>query len=523
MVHIASLLRMNRQKINLKRILLHPFLFGSYFILALLGSNIEQVKTLVALRPLFVVLIGSAILLIVLRLIMKEWLRAAAAATLLLVFFFSYGHIYHYLEEYFNPLGRHRLLIPIWGVFAGVSLYWITRRQRNLSEITVLLNIISIVLLIFPLYQIASFKIRLLTVGQKPSEHLVTSSLTLPEEQPPDIYLIIVDEYTRADVLENVYKLDNTDFLQELASMDFNIIECSQSNYAQTELVLASMLNLDYLDALDERLSEDTADHALLRGLIKDSIVERTFRELGYNIVAFETGYYFSELEDADVYLTPNQSLRQSLLGGMNGFEVMLFKNSAALIISDATTLLEDFINTNHPHEIKRQQALYTLDMLARLPEEVSSPKFVFAHILVTHEPFVFGADGEALDYPDNLDNALYKKAYRDQVDFLNQQLLEVLNKIIAHSGTPPVIIIQGDTGPGRVSNDYRMAIFSAMYLPDNHDMSLPITLTPVNNFRLIFDQYFDGSLGLLEDVSLFSLYTDSFNFKPIPNTCAGE
>jgi len=85
------------------------------------------------------------------------------------------------------------------------------------------------------------------------------------------------------------------------------------------------------------------------------------------------------------------------------------------------------------------------------------------------------------------------------------------------------VIIIQGDTGPGRVSNDERMAIFSALYLPDNHNLSLPITLTPVNDFRLIFDQYFDGSLGLLEDISLFSLYTDSFNFKPIPNTCAGE
>ena len=478
---------------------------------------------LVALRPLFVVLLGSAILLIVLQLIMKDRLRAAAASTLLLVFFFSYGHVYHYLKEYFNPLSRHRLLLPIWGVLAGASLWWVARRLRNLSEITVVLNIISIILLIFPLYQIAIFKISLLSVGQKPSSQLVTSNLTLPEEQASDIYLIILDEYTRADVLENVYKLDNTDFLQELASMDFNIIECSQSNYAQTELVLASMLNLDYLDALDERFSEGTADHALLRSLIKDSLVERTFRDLGYNIVAFETGFSFSEFEDADVYLTPNQSLHQSLLGGMNAFEVMLFNSSAGLIISDATTLLSGFINTNHPHEIKRQQALYTLDMLARLPEEVPSPKFVFAHILLPHEPFVFGADGEAVDYPENLATALYKKAYKDQVYFLNQQLLAVLNKIIANSSTPPVIIIQGDTGPGRVSNADRMAIFSAMYLPDKHDLSLPITLTPVNDFRLIFDQYYNGSLELLEDISLFSLYTDPFNFKLIPNTCAGE
>ncbi|MBN2148219.1 MAG: hypothetical protein JW726_12570 [Anaerolineales bacterium] len=508
----------------MKRLALHPLLFSAYFVLALVGLNIDQVKPALILRPLLVVLLGATLLWLVLRLLLKDWRRAAIAATLLLVLFFTYGHVYNFLEQNVPFLGRHRVLLPLWIILAAGGMWLVIRQRKNLPNLTQALNLISLIALAFPLVQVSAFTISL-AAGKhtlSPSETAI-SGLRLPLEPAPDVYFIVLDEYARADVLDKVFDLDNGEFLEALTGLGFQTISCSQGNYAQTELILASILNLDYLPALDERFASNEADHALLRRLIKDSAVERAFRNLGYQIVAFETGFYFSEFEDADTYLAASRSAHQSLVAGMSSFEVLLFNSTAGLALSDATRLLPAFMDTHHPLEIKRQQVLYTLAMLPRLPQEAPSPKFVFAHILLPHEPFVFDANGEPFDPPDTLDDAQYSAAYRDQVHFLNQRLLEILGEIIASSPTPPVILLQGDTGPGRVSHAGRVQILNAIYLPGAANGSLPQTLTPVNNFRIVFDQYFGGDFGLLEDHSYFSSYDDPFNFEPIPIQCPGE
>jgi hypothetical protein len=63
------------------------------------------------------------------------------------------------------------------------------------------------------------------------------------------------------------------------------------------------------------------------------------------------------------------------------------------------------------------------------------------------------------------------------------------------------------------------MSNLSAYLLPDV-DAPLYPTLTPVNTFRIIFNEYFGQSLELLDDVSLYSEYTDPFDFRVIQNSC---
>jgi hypothetical protein len=63
------------------------------------------------------------------------------------------------------------------------------------------------------------------------------------------------------------------------------------------------------------------------------------------------------------------------------------------------------------------------------------------------------------------------------------------------------------------------MSNLSAYLLP-GVDAPLYPTLTPVNTFRIIFNEYFSQNLELLDDVSLYSDYTDPFNFRVIQNSC---
>ena len=502
----------------------HPFLFSAYFVLALLGLNVDQVRLSVVLRPLVAALLAAALLLAGLRLWLRDGRRAAILATLLLTLFFTYGHVYNALEQAGIPLGRHRVLMPLWVALAGVSAWLLVSRLRSFEQPTKALNIIALLLLLFPAWQIASYEIRGLSgEARPPAGAAMLEGLRLPEGQPaPDVYFIIMDEYTRQDVLDKVYNFDNAAFLDGLRALGFTVVECSQSNYAQTELVLTSILNMDYLDELGQFPAAST-DRTAIRHLIKESVVEGAFRSLGYSLVSFETGFNFSEFTDADVYYTTSGG--RGLLGGMNIFEVMLLRSTAGLFLLDMATVLPDFLvpDTSQPLEDKRTQILYDLEMLGRLPQEVASPKFVFVHILLPHPPFVFDAQGNPVNYPEQLDEATYAEAYRQQIAFLNARMLPLLRTILETSATPPVIILQGDTGPGRVSHAGRMAVLSAFYLPGGPSRPLEPGLTPVNDFRLVFDQYFNTNLGLLADASYFSVYTAPFEFEAIPNTCAGE
>lgn len=504
----------------MKRYPVHPFLFGVYPILALYAVNIDQVHPEVVLRPLLYALLGALVLLLILWGLLKDLPRAAILSTISLVLFFSYGHVYELLKS--TNFGRHRFLLPVWVPILSLLTWWVLKRAKDPGRVTAGLNWVGTALLIIPLVQITAYQFDVSSARGGFIEELELSSASFGDS-PPDIYHFLLDEYTREDVLDQVYDLDNSAFLGQLSEMGFAIAECSQSNYAQTELVLASLLNMKYLEGMQSTMPDLKLNKTQLRSLIQESAVLRVMDRLGYTFVAFETGYPFSEFMTADYYYSPNE-YEFDLLSGMNNFEVILLKSTAGLVLYDASRVLPSILapDFDHPQTQKRERISYKLDMLERIPREIPGPKYVFAHILLPHEPFVFGPHGEPVQYPESLDEAAYQKAYRDQVVYLNKRLIPILKRIIEHSENPPVIVLQGDTGPGRVSKERRMAILNAIYLPEGKPADFYAHISPVNTYRLIFDMHFDGELPFLDDVSYYSTYDEPFSFEVFPNQSGG-
>lgn len=507
----------------MKRFPFHTLLLGLYPVVALLAHNITQVRVSDAFTSLALTLVASLLLLVALAWVMKDWQKAGLIVTLLLLFFFSYGHIYNYLQTIsvagFSP-GRHRFFAPLWfGLLAG-GIFWIARRVRNTDTITLALNAAGLVAMIFPLIQIGVYQARAVQASSTTMTGSERSGLRLPAGTPPDIYYIVLDSYARDDVLRQEYKLDNRPFLDELAGMGFYVAACSQSNYAQTVLSLASTLNMDYLDALDAIPGTNSEDRSRAVSLLRDSLVRNSLEELGYRIVAFDSGFYQTQWENADVYL----SYQNRAVGGVNGFEALLVKNSAALLLTDAAALLPNQLvpDVNYPHKLHRQSILYTFDALASLPEEIPGPKFVFVHLVAPHEPFVFGPDGEEVLISEDAQGSVYAAGYRDQVIYLNKRLIPLVQTLIDRSATPPIILLQADHGTGRASNSKRMAILNAYYLPGEGSQLLYESISPVNTFRVILNAYFGGNYPLLEDRAYFSSYQAPYNFRLISNQREG-
>lgn len=68
-----------------------------------------------------------------------------------------------------------------------------------------------------------------------------------------------------------------------------------------------------------------------------------------------------------------------------------------------------------------------------------------------------------------------------------------------------------------------RVAILNVYYFSDGEDEWLYSSISPVNTFGGIFNQYFHADYELLEDVSYFSLYAAPFDFEIVLPTAHEE
>ena len=106
----------------------HTLLFAAYPVLAMLAYNIGEMPASDALRALLVSLAAAFLLLLVMRLILRDWVKASLVSTGALVLFFSYGHIYELVREYNLAdalLGKHKVLLPVWLILFGLWSWWV--------------------------------------------------------------------------------------------------------------------------------------------------------------------------------------------------------------------------------------------------------------------------------------------------------------------------------------------------------------------------------------------------------------
>ena len=85
-----------------KRIVLFPFLFGLYVVLSPLLTNLGEIPPAQVLRPLGILILSTALLMLVFYLISRKWHYAGYLSLLVLVFFTLYGHIVRVLQHQFS-------------------------------------------------------------------------------------------------------------------------------------------------------------------------------------------------------------------------------------------------------------------------------------------------------------------------------------------------------------------------------------------------------------------------------------
>jgi hypothetical protein len=502
----------------MRKVILHPFLFAMYPVIALFAFNMGQSRVTDALRACVVLPLMAGFLLLILGRVLKDNARAGMLVTLSFLLFFSYGHLVNRLASTrFGPFLEKTpwLIAVVYSIIFLLGVLLVVIKIKDSGNITFALNVMGLVLLVLPLYSIISFSL----ANPAPSQAAFLPATDEPEQNIippgdlPDIYYIIPDGYARSDVLARLYDLDNSEFLDYLASRGFYIASASHANYDQTALSVSSSLNYDYLDGYARELGSESQNRDVLYNAISHSRLRQVLEAAGYTIVDVNSGSPITQIKDADYYLTPSRSLL------INYFERELLAGSVI-----GRVVENDLVEQYRARMLNEFELSMNLDW-------IQSPKFVFIHLLAPHPPFVFAADGAPVEpiefimsdgsrFPGTRED--YIEGYRQQLLFINAQLQAMIEGILSQYETPPVMIIQGDHGPGAYLDWAsaadscileRTAILNAYLIPGVEAGVLYPEITPVNSFRVVLNTILGTNYTLLEDVTYMPPWEKPYDF----------
>lgn len=507
---------------------LHPFLVAAFPVLFLYADNITRVTLHQIWKPLGLAFLVTAFIFALSLLIFRNARKAALFTSATVAFFFLYRPSFVSLQE--MPalvkfgLNRHRQLAALFLlVLAGIAIL-LFRNKKPFLKLTYVLNVTALFLVLPSLFTISWQGIKKFS-GESSVQSQAIKTKPLPANAP-DIYYIVPDGYARQDVLQTVFNFNNQPFLDALKARGFYVASQSTSNYNQTILSLASSLNYNYLQALPEfPLLQKADDYETITGLIKRSRTRKELASYGYKFLNIASGFFATEVEDADYYWQSHLSIF------FDEFEEALLN----------TTPLPDFViyfmSKEYFYDLHRKMILFSFEKLPEITK-VASPKFAFVHIISPHAPFVFDSVGNFVhinrpfSYWDGTHYlsrggsiAEYKKGYRNQVAYMNKLLLASIDSILAHSKKPPVILLQGDHS-ARIGMDWdhpektRHAevhdILNAFYFPGKDTTGLYPEITPVNNFRMVLNKYFNANLPLLPDKNYYSGWDKRYEFTDV-------
>lgn len=466
------------------------FIMAIYPITSLWAENFQQVKPDVILRPIVFSILISLGIYYGLVSIFKDKFKAGAVGTLVIFLFLNYGRTYSALMEnnqWFKSQGRLTHLYLILSFLLISYIFLKIYENTNIFDTTALTGI-CVALLFLPIFQIG----KLIVQEQNPYIPVDLELSSAIEDQPlPDIYHIIVDAYSRQDYLAQV-GFDNSDFINFLKGQGFYVADCSKSNYSRTALSLASTLNLDYLWRIFPDKNVHDRDDTAIYSALSNNLVHNQLRNLGYQFITTENGYPWSEhTKYADLLV--RQAKPDFLKPYFVPLENMFVQSTALRLITDFINF-DELFNGYLINGLHYEQVQYSLSYLENIPA-IPGPKYVYYHVTVPHYPYIFSPDGSIAPPLTGI------QGYIRNIQFINRALKPLLSNIIEQSEVPPVIIIQGDHGY-MLDSENRFLILYAIYLPYGNPELYP-SISPVNTYRIIFNQLFHTNFALLNDKSI--------------------
>jgi hypothetical protein len=472
---------------------IYPFLFALYPVLSLYLRNIREVMPARVLPALGVSLAIAIVVWPVTGMAARRDGKRSLLLFFFLVLFHFYGVYYGWIAGLLpddpGPLLSHAIAFILPG---GLWLFLsraVIRSNRSFATCNRVLQLAVIFLVLWNGIGILVYHGRSF-FSQRRLPRLESS---LPKDphgltHRPDIYCFVLDEFASLESARSLFRYDNSMFAETLRQQGFFVAQNSRSRFRLTEPAIAAILNLGVCDDKKDPFS-----------LIRRNAVASFLKRNGYRIIEFSLQpAMFMEAADQRFHY----SLRHASIF-FDDFYRLLFERSLLRFLPDRWRRQK----TNFSRYYRER----VLQVFEKLPDVLKSPgpKFVFAHIFCPHEPFVFDARGGTVPSAHFWDHG-DPRYYLQQYMFISRKMTETTALILEESAAPPVILIQSDHGyrgslrlgkqKSKIPWAESVKVFNALYLPGADPEQIEPSLSPLDNFRLVFNLYFGGHYPLLKN-----------------------
>jgi len=490
-------------------------------------TNVNEAYFTVTFASLLLTALYMCVIYLILRIIFRNDHKSTLMSFIVILITFSHGHFKNIIGDFTILIGSlhfgvDKMLFTIWGLILVGSFVFLLVTKSKLIFVTKLLNVVIGAVVLINIYNllIAAQQGRVSINETQLINHSDEIILNNDNQELPDIYHLVFDKYASNHVLIDQYSFDNSDIINYLENQNFYVASDSKANYPHTLYSLSTELNMNYADELAKDLNTDptevNGELNIIFPKFRDHLVGQLLTQAGYSYYHIGNWFY------------PTQTSN-------NATENFIF-NSTKLNFNEytnkflQTTMLEPILSKYFilsEYDQQYEALVYGLDELESVINSKASPKFVFAHYLLPHAPYVYDKKCERIS--SYIKGYVY---YLDAIQCANLKIQEVVDLIMAKSDRKAIIIIQSDEGPNATrqempGDDYtfkgvtedtirkRTEIQYAMYLPDQDYTKLYQTITPVNTYRIILNKVLNLNYPLLEDQTLITDKTnDMFEFN---------
>tara|TARA_Y100000748_G_C15468606_1_gene477919 strand:- start:107 stop:1537 length:1431 start_codon:yes stop_codon:yes gene_type:complete len=381
-------------------------------------------------------------------------------------FFFYFGYVQDGLKGimFFGiPFDKTSILIPISILIFIILTIYILKSKRDLAPPVKIMNVVVVTALIVVIVPL-----------------MIPSSFA----EKPNVYHIILDEYTDNEILQKKFGYDNSEFLEFLQKNDFQVPGKIFSISAATDKELSSILNMKYPESFGWA-SENYEK-------MNNNSVMSIFSENGYTIIETNSMMRYKNFSNVNEKLCYDTN----------------FINSEFLDQILNKSIIRYFLE-KHQENTRRDTVRCTFDVLMEIPSTTNKPTYVFSHLYVPHPPFLFDKNGENIS-PNHreisgLQSWENEDGYVNQLIYATDQTTMVIDNILQKDPSA-IIVVQGDTGTLTGTNQKSEKTFDDVY--QSHSILYAIRIPgemnlentyPINTYRIIFNNIFDMNYQYLE------------------------
>jgi len=465
------------------------------------SNNISELSISAFIELLGITFVIGFIIIIIISIILRVIKKPINPIIVLIgiFLFFSYGIFYQGLINEESHV-RHIVLLPIFAMVFLVALKYSPKSTKKTTQIIFSILIILMVSDLFTFFSEYEYE----SVGEYWNFSEDFDNMEL--ENFPSIIWIIPDEYPSYDSLQLMTSYDNSNFINNLADMGFEIKDM-RSNYDFSAYSIPSTMNMEYITKTDKHfdVGKEMSNSRLVQ------ILQSNNYELTH--INGEGGYHLDNFDN-------NLCDHNIILRNANYFDT----NMVLPILIFTQPL---YLNIVYDH-VRNVECHF--EELIQVENINSKQKFVLAHVLLPHRPHLIENEWGSLERRGNDHLRNPAEGFIGNIEIVNQKLIESL-PIIIENNPNTIILIMSDHGfrydpdvdfqKATEFQKFRYDNFVAIYLPNNFELENNVN-SNVNIFRSIF-QNVSENIPILEDRFFHVCYTEIKEFYDFENYTLGS